>query len=462
MEPPTATPLPWGRLAVLLPVCLSDALALCAVSPFLPFMVQNLLQLPPEDQHQIGYDVGLLCVVYSGGQMLMSPVLGALADRHGRRPVILVTVLMNAALMLGFGFSTSFRVAVLLRLCQGLSAGAMIAGRAYIADITDDTNETSAFALLGLVWGTGDILGPILGGLLAEPVEQYPAWFARQPRFFEDALSTYPYVLPCAVASAVGLLTFLLACALLPESLRSCSSEHEPSSGKTDGGLWVMCRSNARLVRVFGASFVFGSGIGAFDPIIPVWARDQLHFSPGDLGIVQSATGVISIGASFFLIKFLNGRFGNVNGWCIALMIMTLGYITPGIYIALGLPGGVSGHWACLFVSYGFKALGVETCFTGTVLLLKECVQPESFGAANGLGTGILTAGLAIGPAWGPPLYAVSSENGSGIAPFLVLLLHSFVAVALVCSCSPAGCGGGRRLAGAGMQQPMLAGAAVS
>ena len=92
------------------------------------------------------------------------------AEKHGRRAILFVSLLGNAMTLVLFGWSTSLGMAFCARAGQGLFNGAVGVARGAVRDITDPTNEGRAYSLLGVCWGLGGIVGPIIGGLLEHPV----------------------------------------------------------------------------------------------------------------------------------------------------------------------------------------------------------------------------------------------------------------------------------------------------
>ena len=119
----------------------------------------------------------------------------------------------NVCFLCWFGLAQSYSSAVGFRLAQGLASGNIPVIKTYIADITDTTNDSRAFAYVGIVFGTGVILGPEFGGLLVNPAESYPNVFGSS-----EFLQTYPYFLPVGVIAGKIAIDLLLAVKFLPES----------------------------------------------------------------------------------------------------------------------------------------------------------------------------------------------------------------------------------------------------
>jgi MFS family permease len=176
--------------------------------------VRNQLQMEPDDPN-VPLFSGLLAAAYLFGQFVCSPLYGALSERVGRRPVLLACVLISAVFLLGFGFSRSYLLSVVLRLMQGAFAGALTVGKLYLADVADASNEGRLFSFIGIAIGSGCIAGPAIGGYLADP-----SLFAAVPEetWLGEVIRAYPYLAPCVAGSAVSMAIFVFALLLLPES----------------------------------------------------------------------------------------------------------------------------------------------------------------------------------------------------------------------------------------------------
>ena len=121
--------------------------------------------------------VGLILTSFSMTQMLATPLLGRLSDRHGRRPVILLSLAGNALAMLIFALATERRALPLLfvsRMLAGGTAGNLAACQAAVADVTDGPARAAGMGRIGSGIGLGMVVGPVLGGLTAQIDEKAP------------------------------------------------------------------------------------------------------------------------------------------------------------------------------------------------------------------------------------------------------------------------------------------------
>ncbi|KIJ61807.1 hypothetical protein HYDPIDRAFT_95562 [Hydnomerulius pinastri MD-312] len=198
-----STPLPTLSMIVLSITMLGEFLSANVAMPFLLFMVKGLLH-PGfgefEEESDIAFYTGVLVAAFFLTQFLTSLLWATVADKHGRRSVLTLSLFGSAVTVLVFGTCTSLRQAIAVRLLQGIFAGAVGVARGCVASVTDVTNEGRAYAIMGFCWGFGGVAGAIIGGLFERPAEKWPEVFGQVSLLVE-----YPYLLPCAVASTITL-----------------------------------------------------------------------------------------------------------------------------------------------------------------------------------------------------------------------------------------------------------------
>ena len=155
-----------GRRAALVFIfvtVLLDMLALGLIMPVLPPLVVTFVG---GDTARAAELYGLAFTLFAAMQFVASPVLGALSDRFGRRPIVLLS---NVGLGLDYiVMALAPNVVWLLvgRVLSGLTSASITAAGAYVADVTEERERAAGFAMLGAAFGLGFVLGPALGGLL--------------------------------------------------------------------------------------------------------------------------------------------------------------------------------------------------------------------------------------------------------------------------------------------------------
>src|SRR5712691_4599769 len=130
-------------------------------------------------------------------QLIFSPILGRLSDKHGRRPVLLISIIGTGIGFLILGFATTLWMLFVGRILDGITGGNISTAQAYIADITTREDRAKGMGMVGAAFGLGFIFGPAIGGILAP----------------------YGYDKPALLASAMAGLNFVFAYFRLPESL---------------------------------------------------------------------------------------------------------------------------------------------------------------------------------------------------------------------------------------------------
>ncbi len=172
---------------------LLDAVGIGLLIPVMPDVIRRFTSDPETVSETFGYFIA----TYAAMQFLASPILGALSDRYGRKPILLVSLLGAGLDYIFMAFAPTLSLLFLGRVISGLTGASMTVASSYMADVSDDGNRASNFGLIGAAWGIGFITGPLLGGLLG----------------------TQGAAAPFLVAAGLNLLNFLFGLFVLPESL---------------------------------------------------------------------------------------------------------------------------------------------------------------------------------------------------------------------------------------------------
>ncbi|KAI6124486.1 major facilitator MFS-1 [Pisolithus croceorrhizus] len=198
------TPLPFLSMTVLSITMLGEFLSANVAMPFLLFMVKGFHEF--EDEADVAFYTGVLVAAFFFTQFFTSLLWATVAERHGRRIVLTLSLFGSAVTVTIFGTCTSLRQALVTRLLQGIFAGAVGVARGTVTSVTDITNDGRAYAILGFCWGIGGVAGAIIGGSLEQPAEKWPGAFGQV-----HLLVKYPYLLPCAVAGSITMIGSFLS-----------------------------------------------------------------------------------------------------------------------------------------------------------------------------------------------------------------------------------------------------------
>lgn len=236
---------PWRVMGVLYLALLVHAIAYTSVFPFVAFMVVDLGLV--DSINEAGTYAGFIAGAMMTGRMFGSALWGVVADKWGRKPVLVISVSSIFSTSILFGFANSFEVAVFARFLMGFGNAIVATSKTVIPELVPKTHRARAMASTSGIWYIGMTFGLVLGGLLARPALQYPKIFCGgqeqcstvtpQAGGDGDALpfwAQHPYLLPMipiALAALVCILLFLFA---FPETLppESVSKEAEPLAAK--------------------------------------------------------------------------------------------------------------------------------------------------------------------------------------------------------------------------------------
>ncbi|KAG9030073.1 hypothetical protein FRB95_004607 [Tulasnella sp. JGI-2019a] len=196
------TPLPVLPMVVLSIAMLGEFLSANVSTPFLLFMVEGF-GVPAD---QVGSKTGLLVSMFFITQFFTSIFWATIADKHGRRAVLGISLLGNALTCFAFGTARSYPEAVVIRLMQGVFNGSLGVARGAVTNVTDGTNEARAYAIIGFCWGLGGVAGAVIGGAFETPAKKWPNGIGTIP-----LLVNYPYLLPCGIAASITFLGAFLS-----------------------------------------------------------------------------------------------------------------------------------------------------------------------------------------------------------------------------------------------------------
>jgi len=326
--------------------------------------------------------LGYMAIAFAIGQLIMAPILGSLADRVGRRPVILTALAGVALANLGFLLVNSSSGYVLIRMAQGaVTAGLLPASISFVADAVPDTQRARWVGLLMGSYGAGFIFGPALGGFL-----------------YDQGGFAAPFTVS-AILAAVGLLATLI---LVPETRRQISPDKEPAPAidrkLPDPRTWF--NVDFRILPLLVLDFLEVSIFAFVEPQLAVYAYQGLHYTSSQFGLIVSLYGLSFVAGQFGLGR-LSDRFGRrpliVLGF-IFKIIFYLGLTLANefwLLVLAGVFGGVGGALISPALSAAYLDLTRETN-RSRVMGLKE--------SAAAMGGILGPIGVVIASQWMPPL----------------------------------------------------------
>ena len=377
---------------------LIDMMAIGVIIPVLPALVGSLTG----SQADQAFWYGAVTFAFSLANFFSSPMLGALSDSHGRRPVLLIGFCGLALSFFATALATAVWMLIAVRLVGGAMQANMTVGNAYVADITPPQERARRFGMLGAMFGVGFILGPVIGGLLGAVSLQLPFY----------------------VAGSLALLNLLYGYFVLPESLPQ--SRRHAFSWKS-ANPFVSLRGLAQMQGVGPlVAVVACSGLAQF-VLYTSWVlytTFKFGWGPLEIGWSLAAVGVVSAIVQGLLLGRLLKRFSPQRLAVLGLISSTLAYV---------LWGAASQGWM-LFAVIFVNLLG--STVTATIQsIISSAASSRQQGQALGAVSGLNSLMAVIAPLISAPLLAMVSHLPKGDwrigAPFYFCALLQAAALIL-------------------------------
>jgi DHA1 family tetracycline resistance protein-like MFS transporter len=296
-----------------------DAVGIGLIFPILPRLLEDVTHVA-----NVAPYIGVMTALYAVTQFVFAPVLGALSDRVGRRPVLMISLAGAAINYVVMAFAPQLWMLLVGRAIAGLTSANISVATAYITDISPEDQRARRFGLFSAMFGVGFIVGPVLGGVLGD----------------------YWLRLPFIAAAALNAGNLLFAFFVLPES-------RTPSHEKVDAGLlnplrplrWVLSMKNLwSLIFVFFLENATGEAYGT---CWALWGGDAFQWNGLWIGLSLGAFGVCQSLSQAFLperaVKWLGERGAILTGIaaaCVALVVLAFarkGWIVFAIMPVLAL-----------------------------------------------------------------------------------------------------------------------------
>ena len=381
--------LPGGPFALLTVSTFLNALGFTIAIPVLPFLIADYVA--PD---RVGVMVGVITAIFAVCQFFAAPVLGGLSDAHGRRPVLIVSLLGSAVGFAVFGVGGALWVLVLGRAIDGLTGGNIATMLAYVADVTPPQDRSRLFGILGATAGFGFVIGPAVGGLLAGA-----------------SLTT-----PIFLAAAVAVVNALWAFFALPESLPPERRTNDFSLGHLNPfAPFGLVLQTPALLTAFAVAFCFYLAASMLQTIFAVFTMDILHFSPAAIGAALGAVGVMDVLTQGVLVGRLLPRLGEERLAQVGLVLNAAGF---ALFAALGqLPLLTLGLVALVVYNLGDGLF--QPSISGIVA---NAAPPDAQGRVQGANQGQQALARIAGPLLAAALYAVSPGAPFAAGAVVVLL----------------------------------------
>ena len=345
---------------------------------------------------------GLLSTSFAAMQFLFGPVVGGLSDRFGRRPILLVSLVAMAADYLLMAVAGTIWLLLIGRIIGGITAATHSTANAYIADISKPKEKSANFGLIGAAFGLGFVLGPLIGGLLAE----------------------YGTRAPFYAAAILSGLNALFGWVVLKETVTDAIRRPFSLKRANPFGAFKALSKLPMIGTLIGVYFFYSIAHTVYPAIWSYFGKERFDWDPATIGLSLGLFGIMMAFVQGFLIrpaiKYLGER----------------GTIIYGLFfdiLAFGFLSIVnSGTVALLFVPVAALAGIVSPALQG---LMSQAVGDDQQGELQGALTSLSALAMIISPMLMTSTFAAFTSETAPFympgAPFLLALILTLMAIAL-------------------------------
>lgn len=381
---------------------LLDIVSIGIVIPVMPRLIQSFL---PGDLSRAALVFGVFMTLWAVMQFFFSPLMGALSDRFGRRPVILGSNLALGVDYAVMAFAPTLPILFLGRLVSGAASATIATAHAYIADITAPDKRAGAFGMMGAAFGVGFVLGPAVGGVLGAIDLRYPFM----------------------AAAAMSLANFLYGWFVLPESLKPENrAPFRPRAAHPLGAVRLLSRDGA-LARLGAVAFLMQFAHHALPACSVLFMGYRFGWAERETGLALAFVGVCTLIVQGGLVKPLVGALGERRAMMAGLAAGAAGFIiygvaTNGAVFLVGVP--VMAFWGLVQPS--------------AASLMTARVEPTEQGRLQGATASLTGLSGMVAPFWFSWLFAIGVDPASiaGLPglPFFAAALMLAAGIAIAAS----------------------------
>ncbi|MBS0472780.1 MAG: TCR/Tet family MFS transporter [Proteobacteria bacterium] len=311
------------RLIVVLAVVYIDMLGIGLAFPILPRLLQ---QMEHGSIAGASYLFGLLASLFALAQFVFAPLFGALSDRFGRRPLILVSLVGSALSYFLMAAVPDLGVLAVARLIAGVMGGSFATAAAYVADITPPEKRAESFGLIGAIFGLGFITGPLIGGVLGDIDLRLPFLAAG---------------LLCVANLAFGFFA-------LPESLQAENRKAFAWRNANPFGAFLEIGRYNSIYALLGIFVLATFANRASEVIWVLYTAYRFGWGPQEVGVSLAVMGAIFVIGQGWFTRVLIPRIGERNAILIGLSVsvavsILYGAVDKGWQMYLVMPFAITG-----------------------------------------------------------------------------------------------------------------------
>lgn len=363
----------------LLPLLLTVFIDLIGVGIVIPVLEplllgeSNTLNLfQNEDSKKI--ILGLLLASFAFMQFFGAPILGALSDNYGRKKLLIISLLGTFTGYILFALGIMYQNITLLfvgRIIDGFTGGNISIAQSAVADLSTNENRVKNFGLIGMTFGLGFIIGPTLGGILADP--SVVSWFNFSTPFWFAAALTFINII------------------LLIFNFKETLSERIQTEVKWNTSIKSLIKAfkTPNVRKYFLIAFLLMFGFSLFTQFVQVYLDERFGYQQAEIGKVFGYVGIWSVITQGFLVRIFSNKFKPRQ--ILKYALLGLAVSLPSILL---IPNG---WW--LLVTIPFNPIFQGFNNTNLTAIISSTAGPKNQGEMLGIIQSINSSALALAPA---------------------------------------------------------------
>ncbi|MEY8740679.1 MFS transporter [Bacillales bacterium AN1005] len=365
------------------------------IAPVVPYLVHPYAH---NDANQ-AIIVTVLTSVYAACVFLAAPGLGALSDRYGRRPILLICLIGSSVGYIVFGIGGALWVLFVGRIVEGVTGGSISIIFAYFADIIPNEQRTKYFGWVSAVTGVGIAVGPALGGLLAK----------------------FGYSVPMYAAAFITLLNVVFGFLYMPESLNKNNRLKKLTLVRLNPFIQLLNILSIKHIKWLLISvFLLSIPNGSLQAVFSQFTIDTFKWEPAIIGLMFSILGIQDILSQGFLMPKLLLKYNDVQIGMIGMVSEIIGYSFMAVSALFSLyPLFIAG----IFL-FGFGDSIIGPSING---MLSKSVQASEQGRIQGGSQSIQALARIIGPIIGGQIYVSLGHAAPAFMGIILIAAAVFV-----------------------------------
>lgn len=352
------------------------------VIPIVPYYIEAF--------NASGRELGFLIAIFAFMQFLFAPIWGRLSDKIGRKPLVALGMFGFAAGEFIFAYASGLWMLFLSRAVAGIFGSALMpTAMAFVADVTPEKDRGKGMGMLGAAMALGIVIGPGIGGWLAE-IEL-----------------NLPFILAGIAAALGGIVSILF----LPESLSAEDKETAKQQEKTSLLLNMASALKSEIGFLLILIFTISFALANFQAIFGFYMLKKFGYDPSEVGILVAVTGIVGVVVQGTLIGRLTNRFGEKKVVKGSLLLSAIGFLSMTFAF----------NYATVLLTISLFFLGNSLVRPSVNALLSK-MAGQNQGMVMGLNNSFLSLGNAIGPVLAGLLFEWNLELPYWFGAFLMLV----------------------------------------